>query len=548
MFAVLALPSGARAQVTAYTDEAAFQAALVDQGFPALVEGFEDDAVWGDVRTTVAGGPQTAPWIHSQGLTWEPNNPASEITTGEGPARTGQWGFFELPHGDWTSGVRDGFGATGDQPLVAIGGWIETNTPFAKIGLYLDGVPVDFGGAGTIGTQHEFFGAIDPRGFSHFEYLEQEATPDDWKLVFADDFTFAFGGTLIDCNRNGVADSLDIESGFSEDCNSNGVPDECEIHESSTASGGPFYCTEDCDPDCNDNGLLDECEAVTARTYSSGQLSPIGDGFPQSFLIDKPPPSQSDVILTFAAHANLGGPDEYLDVDINGVPVGTVFALSGSDCSEGAPDAARLVVARDTFNKAVAGGSARIGLVASAEVDAFECDAPSHVTVELTLFVPSDQDADGDGQLDECQILRFCRPKTSSLGCTPLLGFTGLPTLTGADDFFVTAADIVGQTSGTLLWSLRANPNGSALGVFQSSRLGSFNCLLRPRPLGTQGAGGSAGSCSGTFAFHVSQAFFAAQGLTPGTPLFVQAFYDDPGHPDGSGIGHTDALQIAILP
>ena len=32
-----------------------------------------------------------------------------------------------------------------------------------------------------------------------------------------------------DCNRNGVADSLDIASGTSQDCNGNGVPDECDV-------------------------------------------------------------------------------------------------------------------------------------------------------------------------------------------------------------------------------------------------------------------------------------------------------------------------------
>ena len=32
-----------------------------------------------------------------------------------------------------------------------------------------------------------------------------------------------------DCNRNGVADPLDIANGTSKDCNGNGVPDECDV-------------------------------------------------------------------------------------------------------------------------------------------------------------------------------------------------------------------------------------------------------------------------------------------------------------------------------
>lgn len=57
---------------------------------------------------------------------------------------------------------------------------------------------------------------------------------------------------LIDCNKNGIADSCDVDCGglgcvepcgTSEDCNNNGVPDECE-------------------DDCNENGIADTCDIV----------------------------------------------------------------------------------------------------------------------------------------------------------------------------------------------------------------------------------------------------------------------------------------------
>lgn len=82
-----------------------------------------------------------------------------------------------------------------------------------------------------------------------------------------------------DCNFNGLPDACDIDSGFSQDCNSNqipdecdialsssldcnsnGKPDECEISVGSPAPGGPFYCTNGCDPDCNINGVPDVCD------------------------------------------------------------------------------------------------------------------------------------------------------------------------------------------------------------------------------------------------------------------------------------------------
>jgi len=63
-----------------------------------------------------------------------------------------------------------------------------------------------------------------------------------------------------DCNRNGFSDELDVASQTSDDCDGNDIPDECEIDEESTAPGGPFFCTLDCDADCNNNGLPDGCE------------------------------------------------------------------------------------------------------------------------------------------------------------------------------------------------------------------------------------------------------------------------------------------------
>lgn len=60
-----------------------------------------------------------------------------------------------------------------------------------------------------------------------------------------------------DCNGNGIADSDDIASGYSEDCNGNGRPDECDV-----AYG--------MSPDGNNNGIPDDCEACeVARLLAS---------------------------------------------------------------------------------------------------------------------------------------------------------------------------------------------------------------------------------------------------------------------------------------
>lgn len=63
-----------------------------------------------------------------------------------------------------------------------------------------------------------------------------------------------------DCNANQVPDYQDIADQTSTDCNGNGRPDECEIDVSSQVPGGPYFCTEACDPDCNDNAIPDSCD------------------------------------------------------------------------------------------------------------------------------------------------------------------------------------------------------------------------------------------------------------------------------------------------
>lgn len=395
----------AHAEIVAYTDETAFLNALTSQGYVAVQESFEDDLAWGAVRSTITGGQYTAPSVTNLEITWSSSSPNNEITTGPGPARTGNWGFFSLPHGDYANGITDGWHGVADQPLVAIGGWVD-GTYGGRINLILDGDelnPVDFGGANGLGGAYTFFGVIDPNGFSAFAFRETEGTIGDQKYIFGDDFTFAYGGAIQDCNQNGLTDVLDIASGTSTDCNNNATPDECEIDVNSTAPGGPFFCIENCLPDCNDNGVLDECEVVMPEVHASGQLSPIGNGSPQSFTMTMPPVTRSSVILDFTAYANLGGAPDHISVDINGVPVGSVFGPDGNDCPEPQPDSAQLVVSKATFNDAVNGGDAVINMTATAEVDPEGCDLPTYIAVEVTLFVSSASDVNGNGTPDTCE-------------------------------------------------------------------------------------------------------------------------------------------------
>jgi hypothetical protein len=201
----------AHAQVTTYTDEAAYKAELARLGYSTFNEGFENDAVWDSVRSSISEGTNSAPSITSMGITWTSNHPATnDITTRSSAAKTGNWGIYDPDHGvatgtpgqcnvetpppecffhDGVSGTKEAGGGT----LHGVGGWIRTNTPFARINFILDGTTVEDFETIQLGTTFLFFGVIDTNGFNSFEIRETEGAVGDEKFIFADDFTFGTG-------------------------------------------------------------------------------------------------------------------------------------------------------------------------------------------------------------------------------------------------------------------------------------------------------------------------------------------------------------------
>jgi hypothetical protein len=184
---------------TGFTDEAAFLAAVAALGMDVTVESYDDDAVWGGVRSTIAGGSFSAPSVTSLGIRWTSNNPWSAVTTSHGAAQTGDWGFYSLPHGSYTTGVNchlpgncgDGWRATSSPKLYAAGGWIRGSFG-SKVQMTIDGDQlVDFGADSFTDSAGRFFGVVDPDGFQSFEILELEGVMEDAKFLWVDDYAMA---------------------------------------------------------------------------------------------------------------------------------------------------------------------------------------------------------------------------------------------------------------------------------------------------------------------------------------------------------------------
>jgi len=191
--------------------ESSYLTKLAELGYSTFQEGFENDAVWGSVRSSISE-TNSAPSVTSMGITWETNHPAppalNEITTGNGPARTGQWGVYDSGHG-YASGTtqqcdeivppppvpppeclfKDGFTGTRQSgTLYGVGGFI-TGTTGANIAVILD-VTNRIGLGKLPDPGHYFFSVIDTTGFTTFRVEETDGKVGQLRLVFGDDFTF----------------------------------------------------------------------------------------------------------------------------------------------------------------------------------------------------------------------------------------------------------------------------------------------------------------------------------------------------------------------
>lgn len=186
--------------------ETAWLAKLAESGYLTFQEGFEDDAVWGTVRT-----PASLPWVSSQGILWQSNHTGlpslNNISTTSGPPRTGLWAIFDPNHGfatgtpfqcdvdnppehclyyDGFTGVRE----PGLAPLHGVGGFIDGIVGGRVAILLDDGLPI---GGGRVGNAHQFFGVVDtrPAGFNRFEFRELDGKIGQALYIFGDDFTMA---------------------------------------------------------------------------------------------------------------------------------------------------------------------------------------------------------------------------------------------------------------------------------------------------------------------------------------------------------------------
>ncbi len=136
----------------------------------------------------------------------------------------------------------------------------------------------------------------------------------------------------------------------------------------------------------------------------------------------------------------------------------------------------------------------------------------------------------------------YCVAKVGSPGCLPAVGWLGSPTLSGPDDFVITADEVVSGQFGLLFWGLLPDEQ-----PFIGGTLCVGGTLVRTP---VTHAGGTPGGvdCTGSLGYHFSQAYAASMGLVAFETVYAQWWFRDPGFPPPANMGTSNALAFVLVP
>lgn len=133
----------------------------------------------------------------------------------------------------------------------------------------------------------------------------------------------------------------------------------------------------------------------------------------------------------------------------------------------------------------------------------------------------------------------YCEAKVSSQGCTPAISSVGTPSLGGSDDFRVVATNVRPGSPGIFFWGRAARNAPFAGGTL---------CIDGTAYRRAVANSGTPGACSGVFDRAFPAQYLASRGVSAWDTIYVQCWYRDQAHPDGTGVGLTDALEVTVLP
>jgi hypothetical protein len=253
----------------------------------------------------------------------------------------------------------------------------ESGTGETVHGIWANRVGRYYGVGGRFSPPQRGLALVRTLGDEEIEISPPRALPEDDSDV-----------AVIDCNRNGVEDALDLSRGDSDDCNNDGVPDECDANDRD-GDGVPDAC-DTCPDDALDDSDGDgACDSDDICAGFDDFADADGDGRPDGC-------------------DSCEGFDDREDADADGVADECDICAAGDDHSDadddGVPDAcdkcAGFDDAEDSDGDGVADGCDRC----EGSADDFDADGDGVPDgCDACPGFDDASDADGDGVPDGCE-------------------------------------------------------------------------------------------------------------------------------------------------
>ena len=176
----------------------------------------------------------------------------------------------------------------------------------------------------------------------------------------------------------------------------------------------------------------------------------------------------------------------------------------------------------------------------------FLLDLPVGTTLDgynaVSVWCVLAQSSFGNGAFAAVPPATYCNAKLNSQGCTPQIGFNGLPSATSSAPFTISATQVINNKAGLLIYGQNSANTPFAGGVL---------CVGSPlRRTAAQNSAGSMGTsnCTGSYSFDFGAQIQSGMNpaLQPGNLVYAQYWQRDP--QSSFGVGLSDGLAFHIAP